>query len=244
MKNRKEKIFTILLSLMAAITLIGFLYPYLTVSHQVPITTSTLTPSQAALANNTTGSNTTPSLVANTSVEGSKVVLEDTKSTVSQVVSDTIEKIASSVEPQAPVILSTDKVYAVVSAYDYIDNKQKKSDDQTYVEITSLAKNQCGDSSTTGCYSVQNQTALSGTYSLNNQYFYYLYPVSFGKIDYSSEMDGFLANNFHDNSWVEKILTVKGNDGIPEKYYLYGYQSDDGEHLNYKISGTYKITSP
>ena len=242
MKTKKQKIFTILLSLMAAIVLMNYLYPYLIVGKKTSTMNGALPPPEEISVTDGTINSTATDTDTNSSMEAARAVLQDTKSTVSKAVSSTIEKVVPSVSPE--LVSSGDRVYTAIASYNYIDNKQKKSSEQIFSELTSLARDPCDANVTTSCYKKQTVTAISQNYILDNQYFYYLYPVSFGRIDYSSLSTGFLINQFHDNSLVEKILTVKGKDGTPEKYYLYGYQSDDGTHLGYQPSGLMKITAP
>ena len=248
-KNNKDRMFTILLSLMAAIAVIGFAYPFFT-NHTHLISSGPLVPPQgnsqeAQVAPSTTG---TSSTTTNSSVRLPASNVQDPDNVTVDPSSKTTETIS---QPDDPVATSQDqkavtgstKVYLAVANYDYIDNPLKKTANQIFSDLTNLARDPCSNDTTGSCYKIQNNTAFNQTLVASNQNIYYLYPAYLGEINYASFSSGFLTNGFHDNSWVENILTVNTDTGA-QKYYLYGYQSDDESHLNYKITGTYKITSP
>ena len=194
---------------------------------------------QPATNNNNTG-------IAPTGTDTAQ--LFDNSATTTEVATSTTiaTTTATDVATTTQVDVNAKKVYMLVSDYNYIANPQNKSDSQIYSEIVVAADPVwCTDALQTACTLNQSTHAFNKlSFTLKNQYFYYIYPAFFGKIDSSSPLNGFVVNNYSDNSWTQRTLSVNNKDGPSQKYYLYAYQSDDGQNLNYKSSGIYKISAP
>ena len=144
-----------------------------------------------------------------------------------------------------PVTYDSGTVYAFASAYDYVDNPSRKTGATIGSEMIALAgSTKCSSSTITSCSKMTDSHALNFNLNLTRQFAYYAIPASLGAIPYTDVSSGFAVNSFHNNSWTERLIHIRGETTSDDLYYLYGFPARDQHGLDGPLTGLVSIQSP